>query len=93
MAKTYSIVALDDLSTLAGLLIKFGGEFPLLAERRRVWLSPKVHNPAALLTLPASELFEPTEDYYLDMATLAGKLHKQLVEIAENHGAPPAVRA
>ncbi|MGO9398261.1 MAG: hypothetical protein ACLP19_10520 [Xanthobacteraceae bacterium] len=85
MAKSYSIEPLNDLSLLAGLLIKFGGEFPLLPERRRVWLRSKVDGVSALSTGPASDLIEPTKDYFFDMAAMAAKLQLQLVKHAENH--------
>ena len=85
MAKTYSIGALNDLSLLAGLLIKFGGDFPLFPERRRQWLRSKIDGSAAAVTGEASEAVEPTQDYFIDMAALAANLHKQLVKHAENH--------
>jgi hypothetical protein len=89
MAKTYSIGALNDLSLLAGLFIKFGGQFPLFPERRRQWLRSKVNGDSAVVTGEASAAFEPTYDYFIDMAALAANLHHQLIKQAENHAADP----
>jgi hypothetical protein len=94
MTKSYSIEALDDVATLAGMLVKIGGKFPLLPERRRVWLDIKVGGAPALYAGPANDVFEPTKDYWLDMAALAENLNLQLLEHAANfgHGGSPIRR-
>jgi hypothetical protein len=91
MSESYSIEALNDLSLLTRLVIKFGGDFPLFADRRRMWLRAKVNGIAASATGPmiASQLVEPTKDYFLDMAALAANLHKQLIKHAEHHATLP----
>jgi hypothetical protein len=57
-----------------------------------VWFRAKLYYPAADFAAPAIAVIEPTKDYFLPVATLAGEFEKELVELADSHDDSPTIR-
>jgi hypothetical protein len=91
LKSNYSFDPLNFLAPLASLFIKLGGDMSEFLNHRSVWFVCKVGGVPAGPANPDGALIQPTKDYFLDMAALAGKVEKLLIEHAENHGSPLCV--
>jgi hypothetical protein len=68
---------LNDLATLAGLLIKFGGDPSLVGKKGAVWFVAKVGDKPANVTGDRGDTVEVTEDSLRDSAAVAAELEKR----------------
>jgi hypothetical protein len=85
MAKAYSFGPFNDFAALASLLIKFGGELPLLGEEGSVWFVARIGDGPTDRTGEREDVIEVTDGYVRGLAALAGELHQKLIEHAESH--------
>jgi hypothetical protein len=88
--KVYSFDPLNDLAALSRLFIKFGGQLSEIGERRSVWFSAKIGDTRTDVTGDRGDTIEVTEDYVRDLAALAAKVEKLLIEHAESHRPYPS---